>query len=359
MIGPFKMLWQRYLYKETLKTILLSLICFFIIFTVIDYSVHMRGFLRSKQTDPLLIALYYGLQFIKHLDILLPLALLVATIKVLRSMSEKHELLALQAAGIPSKRIVTPFLFLAMTAVVCNFATTEFLLPASTKYTDQFQTSYLKRDSSGKDRIRVLELKDGSRLAFQHFDAKTTTFHDLFWIRSTDDLWRIKTLKLDMNNPKAPPLCSHADHITRGSDGGLHKVDSHNEILLEALKVGSYQAKKTQLSFESYSLSKLFKELDKEKIRYYELSAEFYMKCARLFLPFLAVLLVVPFCLRYSRLSSPMLLYSLGIFGTIVLFVGIQAGGILTQNQILSPWTSIIAPLFLLFSWSLFRFVKL
>jgi len=278
---------------------------------------------------------------------------------VLRSMSEQHELLALQAAGVPSKRIVAPFVILSVIAVLCNFATVEFFLPASTKYTDQFQTSYLKRDNSRKDRIRVLELKDGSRLAFQYFDNSTTTFHDLFWVRSTDDIWRIKTLKLDRDNPKAPPLCTHVDHVTRGQDGGLHKIESHKEILLEALKIASYQVKKTQLSFESYSLSKLFKELDKEKIRFYELSAEFYMKCARLFLPLLAVLSIIPFCLRYSRLSSPMLLYSLGIFGTIALFVGIQAGGILTQNQILSPWASIIAPLLVLFGWSSFRFAKL
>jgi lipopolysaccharide export system permease protein len=359
MINPFKMLWQRYLYKEALKTLILSLFCFFVLFAVIDYSVHMRNFLRIKQIDPLMIVAYYGLQFIKHLDILLPLSLLVATIKVLRTMSERHELLALQAAGVPAKRIVLPFLSMALAAVCLNFAGAELFLPASTKYTENFQTTYLKRSTFEKDRLRVLELKDGSRLAFQHFDNTTTTFHDLFWIRSVDDIWRIKSLKLDRNNPTAPPLCNYVDHITRGNDGGLHKVDSYEEIRLAPLKAGSYQIKKSQLSFESYSLSKLFKELHKEKNHLGEISSEFFMKCARPFLPLLAILSIVPFCLRYSRLASAMPLYSLGIFGTIAYFVVIQAGGILTQNQIVTPWVSIIAPLIILLSWSTLRFIKL
>lgn len=351
------MIWQRYLYKEILKVIFLSLFCFFLLFVVIDYSVHMRGFLRMKHLDLLMIAAYYGLQFIRHLDILFPLALLVASIKVLRSMSEKHELLALQAAGLPLKRIMRPFLVIASLAVAANFCMAEFLLPTSNSYAENFQTSYLKRPISEKSRLRVLELKDGSRLAFHSFDGQTATFHDLFWIRSTDDIWRIKSLQLDKNRPKEAPLCYFADHICRTQEGGLHKIESYEEIRLEPLKASSFQIKKSQISFENFSISKLFKMLQTNPTA--EITAEVSMKCAKPFLSLLVVLAIAPFCLRFSRLSSAMPLYSLGIFGTIAYFVAIQAGGILTQNQILSPWLSIAAPLALLLCWSSLRFSKL
>jgi lipopolysaccharide export system permease protein len=358
MIGPFKMLWQRYLYKETFKTLLLALFCLFALFAVIDYSVHMRGFLRIKQISPLMILAYYSLQFVKHLDILLPLALLVSTIKVLRSMSERHELLALQAAGVPTMKIAAPFVRIAILFVVCNFCLTEFFLPASTKYTEHFQTTHLKRPALEKNRLRVLELKDGSRLAFQRFDKKTNTFHDLFWVKSSDDLWRIKTMTLDTNNPKAPPLCRFVDHIVRGSDGGLHKVDSHEEISLKELKPGSYQLKKHQDPYESYSLSKLFKLLFKKNSERAEITAELFMKSIRPFLSLLAILAIVPFCMHYSRLSSPMPLYTLGIFGTIAYYVTIHAGGILTQNQITSSWLCLVLPFLFLAGLATFRFVR-
>lgn len=231
-----KTIWQRYIYAELLKTTIFFLVCFFLLFVAIDYSVHMQGFLRSAHLSFLDVATYYGFRFIKNCDLLIPLALLVATIKLLRGMNHRNELLALQAAGLPLKRLMRPFLIVALFATIMNLAIAEWLFPASLQFNEQFQTSHLKSTSEEVrlERVRVLDLKDGSRLTFHSFDNKTATFHDLFWIRSLDDIWRIKTLTIDREHPKEAPVASYVDHIKRGEDGGLHKIASYPAMRLES-----------------------------------------------------------------------------------------------------------------------------
>ncbi len=361
-----QMLWERYLYKEILKLSALFLICFFILFVTIDYSAHMQAFIRGQQRINILeIAGYYGIQFIRRSDLLLPLALLVATIKILRTMSERHELLALQVAGLPVKRLMRPFLLVAIISTLSNFAIAEFLLPRSLKFSSEFKEQHLKNlpKQEQRGRVRVLELKDGSRLAFQSFDGSKAIFHDLFWIRSTDDIWRIKTLELDREHPQNPPIGIHVDHIQRCQDGGLHKIASYPAIHLEALKASCYRLKKEAIPFEHYSLSKLSRSLhasSREEINHRAmLTAEFAMKTARPFLSLLVILGIAPFCVRYSRFSPPLPLYACGIFSVIAIFVAIQAGGVLVQNGITSSWLAIAIPLLVLFSWSTYRFAKL
>ena len=361
-----RMLWERHLYKEILKFSGFFLSAFFFFYVALDYSVHMQAFLRGKQllhfTD---ILIYYGFQFIRRCDLLLPLALLVATIKILRTMSERHELLALQVGGLPLKRLLRPFLITALFATLLNFTIVQSLLPASLNFSSNFKEQHLKNlpKQERRGRVRVLELKDNSRLAFQSFDRKELTFHDLFWVRSTDDIWRIKTLKLDREQPQNAPLASHVDHIKRGQDGGLHKVASYPSIHLEGLRASSYHFKSQTIPIEHLSLSKLFYSMSKnsneEGSRKAMMRAEFGMKTARPFLSLIAIIGIAPFCLRYSRFSSSLPLYACGIFSMIATYVAIQAGGILVQNNVLSPWLAIAFPLSLLFTYSAYRFLKL
>ena len=361
-----RMLWERHLYKEILKFSALFLSCFFLLFVAIDYSVHMQAFVRGQHGLHFMeVAIYYGFQFIRRCDLLLPLALLVATIKLLRNMSERHELLALQVAGLPLKRLLRPFLIVAAVATLINFAIAELLLPHSLKFSSDFKEQHLKNlpKQEQRGRVRVLELKDGSRLAFQSFDRTKTTFHDLFWIRSTDDIWRIKTLKLDQEHPQDPPIGSYVDHIKRCQDGGLHKIASYPILQMEALKASCYQLKKESTPLEEYSLSKLAKSLTRnsqeDNSRQTMIHAEFAMKAARPFLSLIVILGIAPFCVRYSRFSPPLPLYACAIFSTIAMFVAIQAGGVLVQNGVGSSWLAIASPMLALFSCSLYRFAKL
>src|SRR5690348_8415177 len=85
-------IWQRYLFREILKVFFLFLGCFFFLYSILDYSLHMQDFLVDKQIHLGHLFIYYFYQFIKRADLLIPLALLIATLKVLFSFNARGEL---------------------------------------------------------------------------------------------------------------------------------------------------------------------------------------------------------------------------------------------------------------------------
>src|SRR5579872_6259430 len=181
------MIWKRYIFREIVKIFALFLCSFFLIYSLIDYSTHMQDFIQNKEIQIHDIFIYYAHQFIKRANLLIPLALLIATIKVLTTFNTHRELLALQAAGISLKKLLRPFFFVALFCSLFNFLCSELLLPASLNYTDQFRHAHFKQPQTGKkERIPVVTLKDGSKLFYQYYDASRHLFFDVVWVRSLD-----------------------------------------------------------------------------------------------------------------------------------------------------------------------------
>src|SRR5215468_3334694 len=124
-------IWQRYLIREILKVFFLFLGCFFFLYALIDYSMHMQDFFADKRIQIIHITVYYFFHFVKRADLLIPLALLIATLKVLFSLNARGELIALQSSGLPRKKILRPFFIIAVMCTLFNLASAEFLLPSS------------------------------------------------------------------------------------------------------------------------------------------------------------------------------------------------------------------------------------
>ncbi len=358
-------LWQRHLLLETLKLFFLFLGCFLALYIAIDYSMQMQRFARSHELHILDIATYYGFQVIKRANLLIPLALLVATIRVLTSLNSRRELLAMQAGGLSLRKISGPFLLLGITATLFNLYSIEFLLPHATEYIDRFAHQHLKPLPSEKKqkRLRVVNLKDGSSLTFRKFDKQTATFYDLFWIRSSDDIWRIKSLTIDQSKENLPPLGLFVDHITRGTDGGLHKTNSYTSLRLAPLKAGAYLEKRTVVLPENRSLHSLVHSLKRESNPhssvYNELLSHLTLKFTLPFLSPLVILAAFPPCTRFSRHTSYFQHFALGIFGFITFFVILHAASILGQNQVISPVRAILVPLGLAYGLSFWKFIKI
>ena len=93
-------IWERYIFRETLKVFFLFLGCFYFLYAMIDYSTHMQDFIVDKRIQVSHIIGYYSFMFIKRADLIVPLAALIACIKQLLSMTHNGELVALQSSAI-------------------------------------------------------------------------------------------------------------------------------------------------------------------------------------------------------------------------------------------------------------------
>lgn len=220
----FKQLWERYILQELLKFFVFFIFCFYFLYFLIDYSTHIQELMRGRFIPLGKIAQYYGFQFIKRLEIILPLSLLISIIRLLCNLNIHHELIALQSAGLSIKKILRPFFFLGILCSLINLAIMEFALPYSLNFIDKFYYAHLRHSERGKHRepLHVLHLKDQSKLVYQYYDASMEAFFDVIWIRKPHDLWRMKYLKINGNYPQG----EWVDHLKRNSEGFFEKEQS-------------------------------------------------------------------------------------------------------------------------------------
>ena len=67
-----------------------------------------------------------------------------------------------------------------------------------------------------------MPLKDKSKIVYQTIDREKNLFVDVYWIRSADEIWRMKTLSTD----PARPVGFYVDKLKRNSGGDFSKEAS-------------------------------------------------------------------------------------------------------------------------------------
>ncbi len=341
------MIWERYLFKETFKMFTLCLGCFFFLYALVDYSFHMQDFIVGKELQFIHILTYYVAQFVKRSDLLIPLALLLSTLKVLFAMNLKGELVALQASGISARRLLRPLFILGGCCTLFNLASVEFFLPSSLNRLDKFRKEHFKhkRVHDPKEPIHVLTLKDRSKILYQEEDAEHQLYRDVFWVRSADDLWHMHSLSTDLLNK---PMGYYVDHLQRNKEGQFEKVESFNHYAFTKIRLEEDLTGKGSIPLENRSLHELARmSLHKETLTAYEHPQAQTHLLFKLTMPFLSLLVIVagaPFCFRYNRNLPLFLTYAGALFGFVSFFAFMDAAVILGENLTLSPYMAILVP---------------
>lgn len=137
-------LW-RYICREFLKILLLSMSAFILIYLIVDFFARMDTFLEHSATSSL-IFLYYLHQIPGIGFQILPLGVLMATLLSLGILSRNNEITAMKANGISLYRITFPLLLLGIVASGLCFIGKEFVVPFSNRQSENILlTEILKR----------------------------------------------------------------------------------------------------------------------------------------------------------------------------------------------------------------------
>ena len=345
-------IWQRYIFKQFIKLFAFFLIGFYLLYVIIDYTTHMQGYMQGKTVPVLTVGYYYLLQFIKRADILLPLALLVATIKTLTSLNSHRELLAFQSAGLHLKKLLRPIWVMSVLCGLSVLAINEYVVPYSLNFIDQFYDAHLRHSYRGNrtEPIHVLHLDDHSRLVYQYYDSAKESFFDVVWLRSADDLYRMKYLKADPEHPEG----KWVDHLQRNEMGSFEKVQSFRTITLPDLRWNKDLPEKGYTPFENRSISELWKLWRYDPIladtQKQEVMTQLFFKLLSPLLAIVVLLGVSPYCTHFSRTTNVFLIYSVGIFGFVALIAYLDSAVILGENATVSPLIGILSPFIVLIS---------
>lgn len=338
-------IWERYFLRETLKVFVLFLFGFYGLYVLIDYSNHSHSFqsYRFSFSD---IASYYAYEFITRMDMLVPFAILIACIKTLCSLNTHNELIALMASGIRQKRLLVPFIALGLIFTGIIYFNTEVLQPRALKYHKHRAQARakVKQKKHHRTPIQQLVLEDGSSFIFQTYDEASERFFDAYWVRSIDDIYRIR----ELSPYGQEPLGNGVEHLQRNENGSMELTEFLDQNTFPEMLFNRKTLLDTVSSPDDYSLSTLAEKLpvhgDVLSEKEAELLTTYYYKMAFPWLCLLAVIAPAPFCMRFSRTLPVFFIYAFSLFGLFAFYLVMEASVVLATRQVISPAMAIWVP---------------
>jgi lipopolysaccharide export system permease protein len=335
---------DRYFFWDTFRTFLLILCCFFALFFLIDYSSRTSG-LHLKGME---LGLYYYHVFIRRFEVLIPFALLVAVIRVLCQANSRYELAALMACGISLKRALWPILLLGILATTGLYLVNEYVLPTSMHALQRIEDVHMTENNRREEKptVHSARLSDGTHFLYQTYDVAKQRFLDVFWIRTLDDLYRIR----HVYPQTAPPYGDFVEHFQRNAQGELILVTAEEQALLPELFFDNNTLHEVITAPGDRALTTLWKKLPVSgqplTSEQANIESDFYRKMVMPWLGLLACLAPCAACARFRRPVPTFYLYCGCLAVLVIAYLWLSAGSILAHSQVLAPKWTLGMPMF-------------
>jgi len=356
----FTKLWERYFFREITKIFFFFIVGFFVLYILIDFSSRHSAY-RSIQLNFYDILSYYIYIIIQRWEILIPFALLIASIKTLCSLNVHNELVALMASGISLKTLMRPFIILTLLITAFLYFNTEFLIPASANGLRKLQQIRVKEkyQTERKQNVHNISLEDGTILIYHRYDPIEKFFFDTVWMRSANELYRIKFFYPG----NAKPIGKFVDHYTRNEKGQLVLSESFPEFEFHQLKISQKELYDVLVPPSDLSLTQLWKKQPSSRSELTDreagLAISFYRKLALPWLSLLTFMAIAPFCLRFTRQLPVFMLYLGGMAGLVAFYLIINAAFVLGENQVIPPFWAACFPFLSVGAYAMWRYGKL
>jgi lipopolysaccharide export LptBFGC system permease protein LptF len=350
--------WEKYVFIKFSKLFLSFLFLFFILYVLIDYSLKVKSFSQSEHSI-FTIVMHYIFHFSKRLSVLFPLTLMLASIRLLTQSNRNNELLALVTGGIPLWKVVRPMVTISCIVMAISYCNTQFFLPkalAYLEYNTEPNATFLSTISS----THALPTKKGGTIVYQKYFPKKQEMFDVWWLKSSKELIRIKYLYPF----ELPPKGLFTDHLERSENEILEKTHSFSEEMFPSLEFDVDSLEIQSRPPEVLSLSELLSFALKASITLQPvLWSWFWLKALLPIICLFAVLFPVRYCTRFERSLNLFLIYSISLFLLLTLFTLMDTALIIGEHGILPSYLIISLPMIvylLFFSWRLFtKFVKI
>ena len=130
---------DKYLLREFLVPLLYCFDAFVMLYIVQDLLGRLGDFIQHHAKVTQVIS-YYLIILPEAVVMMLPMALLLATLFCLSNLGKNNELIAFRASGISNLRLATPFLIAGTVATVAVFFVYEFFVPTGKARAETFKS---------------------------------------------------------------------------------------------------------------------------------------------------------------------------------------------------------------------------
>ncbi len=166
---------DRYLTKRFLQVLTFSLLAFILIFVIVDLIENLDRYINNK--FPIAAVAEYYLNFLPFIVVLiLPVAMLLASLYSMGNLARNNEIVAMKAAGISLYRLFLPVLTVAFLISLLSMGVADALVPRATQRQTQINEHYL-RNRPPRKRLDNVYLRDeqGRRISMRSFNTENNT----------------------------------------------------------------------------------------------------------------------------------------------------------------------------------------
>ena len=136
---------DRYIIRQFLVTMLFALMAVLIIFIVIDVMEKLDNFVDKKAPWPIIVQ-YYVFFIPEIIKLIIPVAMLLASLFVTARMSAQNELGAMKSGGISLYRTMVPFVAVAVIISAASVYFNGWIVPRANKAKFTIERVYLQKD---------------------------------------------------------------------------------------------------------------------------------------------------------------------------------------------------------------------
>ena len=171
---------HRSLLQTFLRILALTLVGALVLFTLVDLLDNIGSFLDNQATLSMVLR-YYMYKIVWIVDLVLPIAMLMATLFTVGTMARYNELTALFAAGRSLVQVTQPLLALAVVMSMFSFAWREYVLPeANIARTQVWEVEIHKRAERIRPTTNIALTGGDGRIYFARtFNPQTLTLTGL------------------------------------------------------------------------------------------------------------------------------------------------------------------------------------
>jgi lipopolysaccharide export system permease protein len=164
-----------YIIKKYLGTFVYSLTLLILVVIVFDISEKIDDFIRNKAPLHAIIFQYY-LNFIPYfVNLFIHLFTFIAVVFFTSRMAGNSEIIAMLSSGISFRRLLLPYLVVAVFLGVFSFALRSFLLPHTNHNLRIFTDKYIHKLTKDRERNIHVQLSPGTFAYVESYNAKRYT----------------------------------------------------------------------------------------------------------------------------------------------------------------------------------------
>ncbi len=333
---------DKYILKEFIKGLFLALIALIFIYIIVDLFDHISRFI-DRDIGILGILQYYIYELPSAINLLCPIAILIACFVSVGNMSRHFELVAIKGSGVNPFRITLPLIILGCIIMIFMFGLGQTLIPMSLEAKEKFKREKInklppKRVGRARDVYFVGEDNRFYKIGF--IDGSSSTVRDITVYTFLDDMRLIERIDAESGKYAKPLWIFHRGIIRRwNSTDNTEWAFRFDTLEVDWLKEGVDVLLQERKKPETMNYIKLRKYIDFRQRGGYDVTGELsdlYYMISYQFINLIIILIGVPLAEKV-RTSGLILGFAVAMFSSFLYWGFTQLGRAFGRAGIITP----------------------